>query len=571
MGKLSGLYKLSLLLLCVGPLIASRVYGDTDLGKVSLDLEQKIGSAPHGSYIDGDTVYVTLSGDDVIVALDNKTLKEKFRWPVSGTPLDIIKMGDDWLVTAFGKDELIEVHGDTGEIGRRWKVGKGPSLFAPKVVDDKVYVVSEFADQFTVFNLKHGRIEKTYKTGKRPYPADVTKDGVLAFIPNRTDNTVTVLDLLSEQMVATTPVCMSPEGGALTQDDTTYYVACGGDNKVMLINTASFEVIKTIDKGIGARPFSVTMSDAGDFAFVNNAGGKTLSIIDVMKREVVDVIDVGEQPIVMRTDDGKLYVTNEVSGTISKLSVPKSADRMKNDIKNEVVMLGMIHNGHNTSEKYSLPFLSKLIKEINPDYVFTEIPPNRLEAAIKGFQATGKLTEPRVRRFAEYSGALFPLLAEMDFEIIPTAGWNSYMANYRRGALKRIEDNPSRQAEWEEYEAANKWMDEIIGERGDDPYFIHTNEYDQITKKGLEPYDRLFNDELGTGGWTRINEAHYALISEALDKYSLEGKRILITFGAGHKYWFLEKLRERQDITLMPVAPFLDAAGGKVFKPEGTK
>ncbi|UTW55758.1 YncE family protein [Kordiimonas sp. SCSIO 12610] len=530
--------------------------------------EHKIGSAPHGSYLDNDTLYVALSGDDAIIGLDSETLKQKSKWQVAGTPLDIIKMGDDWLVTAFGSDELIEIKGSSGQGGARWKVGKGPSLFAPRVVDDKAYVVSEFADQLTVFNLKDRRIEKTYKTGKRPYPADVTKDGVLAFIPNRTDSTVTVIDLLSEQTVSTVNVCKNPEGGALTNDDTTYYVACGGDNKVALINTASFDVIKTIETGIGARPFSVAMSDDGNLAFVNNAGGKTLSVIDTTSRKVVDTVKVGEQPIVMRRSAGTLYVTNEVSGTVSKISVPQAQLRTKNGVKNEVIMLGMIHSGHNTSDKYSLPFLTKLIKDIKPDYVFTEIPPNRLEAALDGFKATGELSEPRVRRFAEYIGALFPLTNEMDFEIIPTAGWNSYMAGYRRDALKRIENDPKRKAEWTEYEAANKWMDEAIGERGDNPYFIHTDEYDAITKKGLEPYDRLFNDELGTGGWTTINKAHYALIEEALNKYSMEGKRILITFGAGHKYWFLEQLRKRNDIDLLPVSPFLDAAGGTAFKGE---
>jgi YVTN family beta-propeller protein len=528
--------------------------------------EAKIGAAPHGSYIDDDTLYVALSGDDAIVGLDKNTLQEKFRWRVPGVPLDIIKMGDDWLVTAFDSNELIEIKGDTGKLGRRWKVGKGPSLFAPRVIDDKAYVVSEFADQFTVFNLQTQEVEATYQTGNRPYPADVTRDGVLAFIPNRGDNSVTILDLLSKKAVATTKVCSKPEGGALAADDTIYFVACGGDNKVMLINTASFDVIKTVEQGIGERPFAVTVSDDGQFAFVNNAGGETLSVIDTETRQVVRAIKVGEQPIVMRTKGRSLYVTNEVSGTVSKLMLPPPKRRTKAGIKNEVIMLGMIHSGHNSSDKYSLPFLTRLIREINPDYVFTEIPPNRLEAAIKGYAQTGELTEPRVRRFAEYIGSLFPLTKEMDFEIVPTAGWNSFMAGYRRDALRRIENDPARKADWSEYQAANAWMDQMIGARGDDPYFIHTDEYDAITRKGLEPYDRLFNDELGTGGWATINQAHYGLINAALDKYSLEGKRILITFGAGHKYWFLEQLRKRNDIVLLPVEPFLDAAGGTAFK-----
>ena len=35
------------------------------------------------------------------------------------------------------------------------------------------------------------------------------------------------------------------------------------------------------------------------------------------------------------------------------------------------------------------------------------------------------------------------------------------------------------------------------------------------------------------------------------------GGRILITFGAGHKYWLLEQLRERDDVRLLDVREFL--------------
>ena len=69
----------------------------------------------------------------------------------------------------------------------------------------------------------------------------------------------------------------------------------------------------------------------------------------------------------------------------------------------------------------------------------------------------------------------------------------------------------------------------------------------------------MFNDELGLGGWDNINVAHYSNIEKALDENSDKGLRILITYGAAHKGWFLRELRQRDDITLLDVKPFLDA------------
>ena len=74
----------------------------------------------------------------------------------------------------------------------------------------------------------------------------------------------------------------------------------------------------------------------------------------------------------------------------------------------------------------------------------------------------------------------------------------------------------------------------------------------------MEPYNRLWNDALGAGGWDNINAAHYALIERALDAHRGEGKRFVITFGAWHKHWFLRELRKRKDITIRNAGDFVD-------------
>lgn len=134
------------------------------------------------------------------------------------------------------------------------------------------------------------------------------------------------------------------------------------------------------------------------------------------------------------------------------------------------------------------------------------------------------------------------------------------MANFRRDALNAIETDPERKDEWQQYQLASEEMETALSGRDDDPVFIHSDEYDEIIKNGLESYDRLFNAELGTGGWQTINAAHYKLLEQALDEHSGEGKKFLITFGAAHKYWFLEKLRLREDIELLDAGPVFDVA-----------
>lgn len=228
--------------------------------------------------------------------------------------------------------------------------------------------------------------------------------------------------------------------------------------------------------------------------------------------------------------------------------------------KNTVIVLGMIHSGHLTSERYSLPYLRRVIEEINPDYVLTEIPPDRLGDAMAGFVANGVVSEARVKRFPEYKDVLFPMTKGFNFKIIPTAGWTAGMAKYRREALARISKDPARTEDWATYQAANKAMREKMKGREDDPFFVNSDEYDAITKAGLTPYAQLFAHDLGRGDWESINSAHYTLIEAALDNHQNEGATILITYGAGHKYWFLEQLRKRDDIILKAPTQYLTAA-----------
>ena len=232
--------------------------------------------------------------------------------------------------------------------------------------------------------------------------------------------------------------------------------------------------------------------------------------------------------------------------------------------RNEVIVVGTIHGEHRTSARYSTRVLHDLLREMRPDYVLTEIPPNRFVAARDEFVRTGTITEARVARFPEYVDVLFPLTREMTFEIIPTAGWTRPMDLFRNAALKRLSADAPRRAQWDEYQAATHMADSLVALRGsDDPYFINSAAYDSIQTTAHVPYNVYFNHDLGPGGWDNINVTHFGLIRAALDAHAGEGKRFVITYGAGHKEWFLRELRKRVDITLLDVAPFLDRIGAR--------
>jgi len=244
-----------------------------------------------------------------------------------------------------------------------------------------------------------------------------------------------------------------------------------------------------------------------------------------------------------------------IRGLVAALAVPTvlgcSALAEPGPPKTKLYVMGVIHSQHLTNESYSLQVLENAIRKASPDIIITEIPPDRIDQALSSFAATGEIDESRTQVFPEYTDVVFPLSREMGFQIVAGAGWTKEIADNRRIALQRIQNDPARADEWAEHRAASRQFGRDLQGRGRDPLFIHSTEYDALVKAGRTPYQDNFDADLGPGGWTQINRAHTDLINAELDKISGEGLTALITFGSAHKYKIFESLEARDDIELL--------------------
>ncbi len=228
------------------------------------------------------------------------------------------------------------------------------------------------------------------------------------------------------------------------------------------------------------------------------------------------------------------------------------------EISTRVAVLGMIHGAHRSSRRWGLEQVEQTIRNYAPDVILCEIPPDRWGRIWRDYSTNGLIMDDRVKLFPEYTDVLLPLKSELGFEVEPCAAWTRKMADLRRLRMKMASSDPKYAESWRRYQeetAAIEAEHEAHPIVEDDPRVIHSELYDTRTKRELGPYDRYLNDLIGPGGWTNINRAHYRLIDEAIRRHP--GKRLLIMFGAGHKYWFLERLRERSDIELVDVRPYL--------------
>lgn len=216
---------------------------------------------------------------------------------------------------------------------------------------------------------------------------------------------------------------------------------------------------------------------------------------------------------------------------------------------NIIAVVGAIHGQHRQSEQYSLAVLRQAITAFKPDIVLVELPPDRFDQASDNFKKYGEVRESRADDFPELTDVVFPLRKEMGFTIIPTAAWTQEIAYNRRATEERLKNDPTRAQDWAAYRQTLAAIPRSVKGRSDSPGYIHSAAYDDAVKTRRELYEQYFGADFGAGGWTAINAAHVAYINDALDHYSGQEKRILILYGAAHKYKILEALEARDDIS----------------------
>ncbi len=227
-----------------------------------------------------------------------------------------------------------------------------------------------------------------------------------------------------------------------------------------------------------------------------------------------------------------------------------------------VSVFGTIHSGHRRSNKYSLQVLEKAIIKFEPDIIFIETPPSSLAAAQSSFAQFGEVRERRTRAFPELTDVVFPLQKKLGYSLVATAGWSRQLANNRATVLKKIENDPARKSQWQEHITARDKLFRIQRNNSNDPLYIHTDKYDAEVKAAQTPYETYFDKDIGPGGWGPINKAHINLMVAGLDDIktnSLNDKkphRVLIIFGAWHKYKILEAMEKRDDVALLDARQF---------------
>ncbi|MEW5800832.1 MAG: YncE family protein [bacterium] len=156
---------------------------------------------------------------------------------------------------------------------------------------------------------------------------------LMLYVTNTDDNTVSVLDRLTNSTITVIQVGKAPKGIVVNPRGIYAYVANSGSNSVSIIDTMTNELEEeAIDLPLGIAPSRITITSDGKYVFTANMDSDNVSMIDTDLKKSIDTFDAGHQPVDLEvSSSGKwLYVTNQGSHDIYVIGIEshRLADRI---------------------------------------------------------------------------------------------------------------------------------------------------------------------------------------------------------------------------------------------------
>jgi YVTN family beta-propeller protein len=159
------------------------------------------------------------------------------------------------------------------------------------------------------------------------FTASSASSGALLVL-NKSDNTMSVLDLASKKSVATIPTGEGPHEVAVSPNGKTAVVCNYGSsptpgNTLTVIDVPARKSLRTIDLGKYVRPHGVAWLRGSDVA-VTTEGTKTLLIVDVAAGKVTAAIDTGQlgsHMVALAPAHDRAFVANIDSGSVSVIDL----------------------------------------------------------------------------------------------------------------------------------------------------------------------------------------------------------------------------------------------------------
>jgi YVTN family beta-propeller protein len=234
--------------------------------------------------------------------------------------------GHDWALTS-DQSRLFVSMPDANQVAvvdtATWKIinnldaGSNPTRLA--LQPDEHYIWAAYNDSAGVkavsgvapIRTTDLNVKAKIPTGRGAHEIAFSSDNNFAFVTNRDDDTVSVIDIRTLEKIKDIKTGQRPASIAFSKTARAAYVASEGDGRITVIDGQSLKTIASLqaDPGLGQIKFA-----PGDrFAFVVNTEKNVVNIIDASSNRIIQAVDVKEGPDQIAFSNTLCYVRHKRS------------------------------------------------------------------------------------------------------------------------------------------------------------------------------------------------------------------------------------------------------------------
>ncbi len=203
-----------------------------------------------------------------------------------------------------------------------WKIGFLWALSIPALADGtgNIFVSNEADNTVSVIDGKTFEIIKTIPTGERPRDMRWHNNKNQLLIATSGSDRIEVLDIATLEITGFLEAGEDPEIFNIDPTGQILVAANEDDNEVSVTDLNTGKRIRTIEN-VGIEPEGITFRNDGAMVFVTSEVTNTIIMLDPWTGEILDEVLVGNRPRrgIVTPDDTEYWVTNELGGTVSIL------------------------------------------------------------------------------------------------------------------------------------------------------------------------------------------------------------------------------------------------------------
>ncbi|HUO77878.1 MAG TPA: cytochrome D1 domain-containing protein [Thermodesulfovibrionales bacterium] len=344
--------------------------GDNNVVVVDLIAEKVIktlptGKTPHAlAFTKDGKCYVNNRGTKDLTVIDANRLEVIKTIALPATSFQLALSPDGKTLAVAYKDALKVSLIDTGtdNIMKTIPVGKEPEgAFKGAMMRHSywskdgrfLYASDDFNYNIVKIDVADFEIKAAIALPGSNHYIHPSPDGKVLYAVNETTKTgtsVTLINSDTDKIISDIPIPLEPgekglgHHGVFTKDGNYFFVCNEGGRTVTVIDTAKMEVVKTLKVGMGAGHPS--MSRDGKYIFVIHHNDNIVAVIDTAKQEVVKNILVGNGKKQAHgsyfTPDGKyFYMINAEDNIMNKIDVAKMEVVSKIPVGKSAMYFGM--------------------------------------------------------------------------------------------------------------------------------------------------------------------------------------------------------------------------------------